>query len=126
MAKGSGVTIKGGPETARAFDQLSDDVRDLAPEYARVIAARLPGVRSRTPVATGELAASWDTSAESTGGSILSPLAHAGVHEWGSAARGITASAMVRQTLEAEAQQLADELEAGILERAEKRGFRID
>lgn len=120
------VTFKGGPETARAFSQLADDVKNLEATHEKVARARLGGVSSRSPVDTGALAASWQSTGAATYASIISPLAYAPVHEYGSDTRGITASAMVSQTLEAEQNELLEEYHEGIMERAKSKGFRID
>ena len=120
------MTVHGTAETARAFDQLRDDVADLSTTHEKVARARLVGVRSRTPVRSGALAGSWDAVGATTGGSIVSPLAYAPVLEYGSVERGISAVAMVAATLEAEQVELVDELEVGILEAGKRRGFRVD
>lgn len=122
---GGGVTVRGGPETAHAFDGLRDDVANLEATHHKVAQARLAGVARRTPVRTGELAGSWAAEGSTTGGSIVSPLAYAPVIEYGSAERGITAARMVRDTLEAETGELLEEYRAGILEAAKRRGFRV-
>lgn len=46
--------------------------------------------------------------------------------EYGSAARGISAVAMVQRTLEAESQAIADEYAAAILEAGKRRGFPVE
>lgn len=124
MAAGTGVAITGGPETARAFDQLAEDVSNLGPTHHKIATARLGGVRSRSPVRTGALAGSWSASSDSSGGSITSDVSYAPVLEYGSI-RGVSAVAMVARTLEAEQTELLEEYQAAILERARARGFRV-
>lgn len=122
-AKG-GVTIKGGPETARAFGGLADDVSNLQSTHEKVVRARLDGIARRTPVATGALAASWQSSATNEGGSITSDLPYAAAIEYGSV-RGVTGAHMVEDTLKAEESEVLEEYRRAILDRAKARGFRI-
>ena len=118
--------VKGAAETAAAFDLLRGDVDDMPATHDKVARARLGQVASRTPVRTGALAGSWDTEPIDHGSAIISPLAYAAVIEYGSAARGISAVAMVQRTLEAESQAIADEYAAAILEAGKRRGFPVE
>jgi hypothetical protein len=118
-------TVSGGPATVRAFDQLAQDVANLGPQHERIARARLSGVAARTPVRSGQLAGSWDATATDTGGAIVSPLDYAGVIEYGSSDRGITAAAMVARTLEADTAAILAEYEQAIRDRAKARGFRV-
>jgi hypothetical protein len=120
------ATVTGGPETAAAFDKLRDDVADLSSTYEKVARARLGSVAKLTPVRTGELRDSWDATGSPSSGSITSDRDYAATIEYGSELRGISAVRMVSRTLEAEQVQLAEELDAAILERAKARGFRIE
>jgi hypothetical protein len=120
------ATVTGGPETAAAFDKLRDDVADLSSTHEKVARARLGSVAKLTPVRTGALRDSWDATGSPSSGSITSDRDYAATIEYGSELRGISAVRMVSRTLEAEQVQLAAELEAGILERAKARGFRIE
>jgi hypothetical protein len=117
--------VKGGPETAAAFDQLAGDVRDMPAVHGKVAEGRLAGVASRTPVLTGQLRGSWEAAGTARAGSIMSPLAYAATIEGGSV-RGVVAVGMVARTLEAEAGKVADEYDAAILELARRRGFAIE
>lgn len=119
------VEVSGGPETARAFDKLADDLGDLSAVNERVARGRIPGVATLTPVRTGALRGSWDAQGNPDSGSILSPLPYAATIESGSEARRIEPVAMVRRTLEAQAAAAAEEYRAAVLELARKRGFRI-
>lgn len=119
------VVVTGGPETAHAFDQLRGDIADLSGAHDKVARARLPGVARRTPVRTGELRGSWETSSAPDSGSILSPLPYAGPVEYGVPARGIVGAAMIARTLEEESAAIAAEYEAAIRDRAKARGFRV-
>jgi hypothetical protein len=123
---GKGLTVTGGAETARAFDQLADDVANMGPVHERIARARLPGVARRTPRRTGALAGSWYPSGDKSGGGILSPLDYAGVIEYGAPGRSIAPVGMIAATLEAEADQIAAEYEEAIRERAKARGFRVE
>ena len=124
-ASAKGLSVKGGPETAAAFDKLGDDVADLSATHEKVARARLGGVARLTPVRSGDLRGSWDAASSATAGSITSPLAYAATIEGGSELRGVSAVRMIARTLEAEQAQLAEEYRTAILERALARGFRI-
>jgi hypothetical protein len=115
------VKVTGQAETAAAFAALRKDVAAMPDAYGSVAAGRIPGVRSRTPVRTGELAGSWESVGEPTRGAITSRLLYAGPIEYGwleNAGRR-----MVRDTLEAEAQEIADELGRAIEAKGKRRGF---
>lgn len=125
-SQGLKLEVTGGAETARAMNQLGDDVTNMGPVHERIARARLPGVARRTPRRTGALASSWDARGDPSGGGILSPLDYAGVLESGAPGRGIAPVAMVAATLEAETAQIAAEYETAIRERAKARGFRVE
>lgn len=118
------VSVTGGPETARAFDQLQSDVSNLQETHRKVAQARLDGVVRRTPVLTGSLVSSFTVAATNTAGSIISPLQHAMPIEYGT--RFVSGVHMVRDTLDADEAALLKEYEASILDRAKARGFRVD
>lgn len=120
-----GLTVTGGAETGRAFDQLASDVVEMPDTHERIARARLSGVRSLTPVRSGALIGSWDASGKPGIGSILSPLAYAPSVEYGVQARGIPPVGMVRRTLEAESAAIVAEYEAAIRDRGRRRGFRV-
>jgi hypothetical protein len=117
--------VEGVDETAAAFDKLRDDVRDMPATHDKIARARLGSVARLTPVRTGALAGSWDTEPTKGGSSIVSPLAYAAVIEYGSASRGISAVRMVQRALEADAQKVADEYGAAILDAGKRRGFPV-
>jgi hypothetical protein len=119
------VKVTGQAETAAAFAALQRDVAAMPDAYQAVAAGRLGGVRSRTPVATGALAGSWETAGEPDRGVITSRLVYAGPIEYGWLEHNIMPARMVRDTLEAEAEKIADELGRAIEAKGKKRGFRV-
>lgn len=118
------VTVTGGAETARAFDQLADDIAKMSDVHERIARGRIPGIAGRTPVRTGELRGSWEAEGSPQGGSILSPLAYAVPINFGT--RVLAPVAMIEKTFEAEAKSIEKEYEEAIKEAAKRRGFRVD
>lgn len=119
------IKVTGQAETAAAFAALERDVVAMPDAYQAVAGARIAGVRSRTPVRTGDLVGSWDAVGEPSRASITSRLVYAGPIEYGWFEHNIAAQRMVRDTLEAEAQSIADELGAAIEAKAKRRGFDV-
>jgi hypothetical protein len=115
--------VSGGPETIAAFEGLRQDIASMPDAHDAVARARIPGVRSRTPVRSGDLASSWDAAGDSHGGAITSRLVYAGPIEYGWLEHNIAAQRMVRDTLEAEQKDVADGYGVEIEKRAKQRGF---
>lgn len=103
-----------------ATDKLRSELDSMSTEHVAVVGGLLPGVRMRTPHGrTGRLLASWDVVPAAHGASITSELEYAGPVEYGVAGR-FEGARMVRDTLEAE----TDELKAAYERELEKAGAR--
>lgn len=121
---GAGIRVDS-REAERALEELAGDVSAMPETWHDVGDALLAGVRQRTPVRSGELAASWEARGEADRAAITSSLPYAIVLEYGSEARGIDGVHMVADTLAASDAVILEELEDAIARQARRIGFEV-
>jgi hypothetical protein len=102
VAKNDRVRVTGVREVQAALKQLAASSADLSGVHKRVVSALLPGISSRSPRRSGDLAGSYAAKATKTRGRIASSVVYSGVIEYGWAGHSIAAARMVRDTIEAE------------------------
>jgi hypothetical protein len=121
-AKGR-VKVEGVREVQRALKAFDAKTEDLKAVHTTVARTLLPGIASRTPRRTGELAGSWDAGATKTRARLLSSRPYAGPIEYGWTARGIEPARMVRATIEAEQGEIVERYEDELEKLADRIGF---
>jgi len=107
-----------------ALKELEDTLAGgMSSEHVAAVSGLLPGVRMRTPVGeTGDLRSSWDVSAVQGGAGIESGLTYAGPVEYGVRGR-FEGARMVRDTLEAEQDELLKAYERELEAAGKRAGF---
>lgn len=126
MAASKGaVRVSGVREVQRAMKELDADVADLKRAHLAVSSALVPGIASRTPRRTGELAASWAAGATKTRARMTSSKPYAGVIEYGWSARGIEPARMVRDTVGASSAEILATYERELARLGRSAGFDV-
>jgi hypothetical protein len=106
----------------RATAQLEGELEGMSAQHVSVVSGLLPGVRMRTPHRTGALLASWDVTPADHGAAITSELRYAGPQEYGVPGR-FEGARMVRDTLEAEQDELRSAYERELEAAGKRAGF---
>lgn len=126
MAASKGrVRVTGVREVTRALKALEASAEDLKAVHTAVARQLIGGVRTRTPIRTGALAASWGAGATKTRARITSPLLYSGPIEYGWPAHGIEPARMVRATVEAEEGAIIRTYERELAALGAKAGFGV-
>lgn len=112
-------------EVDRALALVEAAAKDLTAANRAAAEALLPGVKQRTPVRTGALAASWRVEATADAGSIVSDERYAGIVENGDAARGIEGAHMGAETVDASERELGEAYEAALAVAFKRAGFDV-
>jgi hypothetical protein len=126
VSPATGFPVEGREEVAAGFDKLRSHLGDMTETHRRVLGPLIGEVAARTPILSGELAASWRLEASKDSGSIESGLVYAGPIEFGWRARGIEPQAMVRDTISANVSTINDGYAKAITDDARTIGFRVD
>jgi hypothetical protein len=105
-----------------ATGKLKSELEGMSAEHVSVVSGLLPGVRMRTPHRTGALLASWDAVPATGGAAITSELEYAAPQEYGVSGR-FEGARMVRDTLEAEQEELKSAYERELLKAGARAGF---
>jgi hypothetical protein len=112
------LKVSGLAEVNAALHKVERSAQDMTDAHRRIVSSILPGVASRTPRRSGDLASSWSAGATKTRGRVLSSLAYAGPIEWGDAKRNVIGAHMVSDTIDDETPAIV----AGYSEELERAG----
>lgn len=101
----------------RGLAELRERVSAMPETHEAVAADLVPGIAQRTPVRTGELAASWSASGEPDRGVITNDEDYAGIVE--------SHAHMVADTIAASERTIVEGYEDGIAKTASRVGFGV-
>jgi len=104
-------------ELEAALDKIAEETAAMPETWAAVGEGLLPGVRQRTPVRSGRLAASWEAAGEPGRATISSSEPYAGTVEF--------YNAPIADTLAASERLIVDTLEDELAKVARSIGFEV-
>lgn len=126
MAASKGaVRVEGVRELQTALRRVEAGAQDMTAAHRAVAARLVPGIAVRTPRRSGRLAASWRPGATKGRARITSTERYAGPIEYGWPARGIEPARMVRDTVEASADEIRQAYETEIARLGARAGFEV-
>ena len=115
------LEVKNAKEVQRALDKFAHAADDLKDVNADVGTLLLGDIKANTRRRTGELAASWETSAEPMQAEFSNPQSYAVVQEFGGVQ--IEPTNAVASAYEANQNGIAEAYGSGLAKRAERIGF---
>lgn len=118
------VEVTGKREVLKAFSRLDSLVDDLSDATGAIGSKLVDDVRGRTRRRTGTLAESWIAEGEADRASFSNSQSYAPVQEFGSDALSIEPTNAVRLAFEDNKDDIRDELEDAIRERAKRANIR--
>ena len=115
------LEVKNAAEVQRAFAAFAKAADDMSDTNAEVGNLLLPDIRSHTRKRTGELAASWEATAEPLTAAFSNPQSYAVVQEFGGIE--VEPTNAVAQAFRGNADGVTSAYGSGLAKRAERIGF---